>query len=64
MTAIRNERVRRNVGGPQSCNKCGKILSNKKILDMHLKKHANERPHRCDHPGCEKAYVETWALKK
>ena len=63
LSAIRNERVRRNAGGPQSCNKCGKILSDKTKLKSHLKGHEKERPYRCDHPGCEKSFVEKWILK-
>ena len=59
----RNESARRNRGGPESCHECGKVLSSKKSLEFHQKKHANDRPYRCDHPGCEKAFVEKWSLK-
>ena len=64
MSSIRNEKVKIRRGGPQSCKKCGKMLSSKNILERHLKKHLNERPYKCHHPGCDKSYVEPWALKR
>ena len=65
VSAIRVERNRRQrvLAGPQVCNVCGKTLHNQHSLRNHLKRHYNERPHRCDHPGCEKAFVEMGALK-
>ena len=62
VSAIRNERNRKQRVA-QTCKICGKTLAHKVSLQYHLKKHLNERPHRCDRPGCEKAYVEIWALR-
>ena len=66
LSAIRIEKNRRHrvLAGPQVCKVCGKTLYDQKSLKNHLKGHVNERQHRCDHPGCEKTYIEIGAWKK
>ena len=48
---------------PRKCPKCKKTLAHKYALARHLMLHANHRPHKCSHPGCDKAFVGEHDLK-
>ena len=50
----------------QTCEQCGVTLSSKGRLDHHIKvMHGSyaDREHKCDFPGCTKAFVSTTELK-
>jgi len=39
------------------CTECSKSYSTKTDLNIHLKVHKGEYPHKCTHPNCSKAFV-------
>ncbi|XP_023016037.1 transcription factor IIIA [Leptinotarsa decemlineata] len=48
------------------CNVDSCIASFRKkcYLEIHLRKHNNERPFICDVPDCQKSYITAWHLKR
>ena len=47
-----------------TCDKCGMVLKGIGSLRHHIKAiHENTRDHKCDHPGCGKAFVQSYQLK-
>ena len=49
----------------QTCDKCGVVLKGIGTLRHHMKAiHNNDRQHKCDEPGCDKAFVDAHQLKK
>ena len=50
---------------PQTCDKCGLVLKSLNNLRHHIKAiHDNLREFKCDHPGCDREFVGSSALKK
>ena len=49
----------------QTCDKCGLVLKSLNNLRHHIKAiHDNLREFKCDHPGCDREFVGSSALKK
>ena len=47
--------------GKWECQLCGKCLTRKQSLDLHLKRHAGESPYKCD--PCQKTFLTRNELK-
>ena len=47
----------------QVCDICGKALSSKQALAKHRMLHTDERPYKCDFPGCDAAFTQGVQLK-
>ena len=45
------------------CDICGKALSSKQALAKHRMLHTDERPYKCDFPGCDVAFTQGVQLK-
>lgn len=63
--AIKTELRDKDGGLPQhTCDKCGMVLRGIHSLRHHIKAiHENRRDYKCDHPGCDKAFVQSNQLK-
>ena len=51
-----HEREHDNGNDELKCIICGKRLSSKQVLDLHMKRHTNERPYQCD--VCMKGFIQ------
>ncbi|KAF9245257.1 hypothetical protein BU15DRAFT_85600 [Melanogaster broomeanus] len=47
---------------PFQCDVCHQNFSEAATLQQHTRRHTQERPYVCDHPGCGKAFAITGAL--
>lgn len=44
------------------CQDCQKAFNSLEKLKVHSYSHTGERPYRCSHPGCAKAFVSKYKL--
>ncbi len=46
------------------CDLCGRNMSTAAALLTHRKRHSNERPFKCQEPGCSEGFVTAQNLQK
>lgn len=62
LTAFKSH-VRTHLKHGNKCHICGKVFSRSWLLKGHQRVHTGERPYRCGHPGCDRAFADKSNLR-